>query len=197
LEGALAAAERYFDHESAASRYQSRAVLAARVRALLSRGQAEDALVDAERALAVLREAGHDAQVAAHVLTTTSRCFRAAGRVEEADALLAETPLDDELTHDLPLYLVELGRGDEYLEANAGIPGHLWQAAGRSAASGDFVGASEIYSRIGARFEEAWAALLAAEHGDASRLEAALAYFEEQRATPYVQRCRALLQASA
>ena len=44
---------------------------------------------------------------------------------------------------------------------------------------------------------EAWAALLAAERGDTSRLESALAYFEEQRATPYVQRCRALMQASA
>ena len=57
--------------------------------------------------------------------------------------------------------------------------------------------ASEIYGQIGARFPEAWAALLAAERGDTSRLDAALAYFEEQRATPYVQRCRALLQASA
>jgi hypothetical protein len=44
---------------------------------------------------------------------------------------------------------------------------------------------------------EARAALIAAERGDTSRLDAALAYFEEQRATPYVQRCRALMQASA
>jgi hypothetical protein len=50
---------------------------------------------------------------------------------------------------------------------------------------------------MGARFPEAWAALLAAERGDPSRLDAALAYFEEQQATPYVQRCRALMQASA
>ena len=63
--------------------------------------------------------------------------------------------------------------------------------------TGDLVGASTIYGRIGARFCEAWAGLLAAERGDTSRLDAALAYFEEQRATPYVQRCRALLQASA
>jgi hypothetical protein len=70
-------------------------------------------------------------------------------------------------------------------------------AAGRASASGDLVGGSEIYGRIGARFPEAWAALLAAERGDTSRLEPALAYFEEQRATPYVERCRALMQASA
>jgi hypothetical protein len=59
------------------------------------------------------------------------------------------------------------------------------------------LGACEIYHSIGARFMEAWAGLLAAEHGDTSRLDTALAYFEEQQATPYVQRCRALLQASA
>jgi hypothetical protein len=59
------------------------------------------------------------------------------------------------------------------------------------------VRAAELYGKIGARFAEAWAALLAAEGGDTSRLESALAYFEEQRATPYVQRCRALMQASA
>ena len=42
-----------------------------------------------------------------------------------------------------------------------------------------------------------WAGLLAAERGDTSRLDTALAYFEEQQATPYIQRCRALMQASA
>jgi hypothetical protein len=69
--------------------------------------------------------------------------------------------------------------------------------AGRAAAAGALARAAEIYGEIGASFPEAWAALVAAERGDASRLDAALAYFEEQRATPYVQRCRALMQASA
>jgi hypothetical protein len=78
-----------------------------------------------------------------------------------------------------------------------GTPGHLWLEAGRSAAAGDLARASEIYGSMGARFAEAWAALLAAERGDTSRLDAALAYFEKQQATPYVQRCRALMQASA
>jgi hypothetical protein len=67
----------------------------------------------------------------------------------------------------------------------------------RRAASDDLIRAAEIYGSMGARFPEAWAGLLAAERGDTSRLDAALAYFEEQRATPYVERCRALLQASA
>jgi hypothetical protein len=78
-----------------------------------------------------------------------------------------------------------------------GSSGHRWREAGRTAAAGNLAGASTMYGQIGARFAEAWAALLAAERGDTSRLEAALAYFEEQQATPYAQRCRALLQASA
>jgi len=97
----------------------------------------------------------------------------------------------------MPLYLVELGREAEYLALVDGHAGHRWQEAGRAAASGELVRASEIYGEMGARFPEAWAALLAAERGDTSRLDAALAYFEEQQATPYAQRCRALMQASA
>ena len=103
----------------------------------------------------------------------------------------------EEDLYDLSLHLVELGRDDQYLAWVEGSTGHAWLEAGRAAASGDLVRASEIYGSIGSRFAEAWAALLAAERGDTSRLDAALAYFEEQRATPYVQRCRALMQASA
>ena len=124
--------------------------------------------------------------------------LRAAGREAEADSALADalvTP--DAIASDLPLHLVELDRGEEYLTLMEGTPGHLWLEAGRAAAAGDLVRASEIYGSMGARFAEAWAGLLAAERGDASRLDAALAYFEEQQASPYVQRCRALMQASA
>ncbi len=198
FEQTLAGASHYLEHESGAKSYQTPPILATRARSLLARGQVDAALADAERALRVFRERGQDAQIAAYVLTIAARCLHAAGRDAEAESVLKdalETP--DELSYDLPLHLVELGRGDDYLVLTDGVPGHLWQAAGRAAASGDLVGASELYRSIGARFGEAWAALLAAERGDTSRLDAALAYFEEQRATPYVQRCRALLQASA
>src|SRR5262249_9756808 len=99
--------------------------------------------------------------------------------------------------YELPLHMIELDRGDEYVARTAGRPELAWLEAARAAASGELVRASEIYGSIGARFPEAWTGLLAAERGDASRLDPALAYFEEQQATPYVQRCRALLQASA
>jgi class 3 adenylate cyclase len=194
----VARASRYLELESGAKRYQTPPVLATRARALLALGQAEAALADAEQALHVFRQRGMDAQTAAYILTAASRCLRAAGREAEADSVLADalvTP--DEIASDLVLHLVELERGEEYLTLMEGMPGHLWLEAGRAAAAGDLVRASEIYSSIGARLPEAWAGLLAAERGDTSRLDAALAYFEEQGATPYAQRCRALMQASA
>jgi class 3 adenylate cyclase/tetratricopeptide (TPR) repeat protein len=195
LEGALAAAAHFLARDDAATSYQTRPVQATRARVLLERGQVDEALADAEQALAGFRESGFDAQVASEILTVASNCIRAAGRHEEADSLLAEAlSVRERVIYDLPLYLVELGRGHDYL---ALTDGYAWGEAGDAAAAGDLLRASEIYGLIGARFVEAWAALLAAERGDTSRLDAALAYFEEQRATPYVQRCRALLQASA
>ena len=198
LEETVARASHYLEHESGAKRYQTPPVLATRARALLARGQVDAALADAERALQEFRERGADAQIAEYVLTAASRCLRAAGREAEADSALADalvTP--DEIASDLPLHLVELDRGEEYLTLMEGMRGHLWLEAGRAAAAGDLARASEVYSSMGARFPEAWAGLLAAERGDTSRLDAALTYVEEQQATPYVQRCRALMQASA
>jgi hypothetical protein len=158
----------------------------------------DEALADAEQALAGFREAGFDSQIATEILTVAARCMSAAGRAEEANALIAELlSVPYRSVYDLPLFLLELGRGAEYLALTDTYASFGWGEAGRAAAGGDLLRASEIWGSIGARFPEAWAALLAAERGDASGLDAALAYFEEQRATPYVQRCRALMQASA
>ncbi len=199
LERVISLASTFLERDPRLAGYQRRPVLATRATALLWQGRLEEALADAEKAVAGRREAGRDAQTDDIVLLTGAQCARAAGRDSEADELLAEVLVGhhDELVFDLPLHLLELGRADEFLALTEGQPGHLWLEAGRAAASGELVRASEIYGRIGARFPEAWAALLAAERGDTSRLDAALAYFEEQHATPYIQRCRALMQASA
>ena len=143
-------------------------------------------------------ESSIDAQTEAWLLSVGARCLRAAGRAEEAGELLqgALGAAYDPLVYDLALELAELDRGDEFL-ARMGDHAGLYHEAHRAAASGELIRASEIYGTIGARFPEAWAALLAAERGDTSRLEPALAYFEEQLATPYAQRCRSLMQASA
>jgi len=199
LDAVLAWADEVLARDPSEVGYQLRPMLATRAWTLLARGRRDEAVADAETALAGLREAGTDAQVGPFVLTIAAIVFRASGREPEADELFAEvlSGVLDESIFVLPLQLVELGRGHEYLTLTDGNRGHLWQEAGRAAASGELVRAGEIYGRMGARFAAAWAALLAAERGDTSHLEPALAYFEEQQATPYVQRCRALMQASA
>jgi class 3 adenylate cyclase len=199
LEGTIGAANRFLAQPYAKGSYQRLPVLVSRARVFLARGQITEAVADVEEAMAGTRGSSTDAQTQAWVLNICARCLRAAGRAEEAEELLqgALAATYDALVWDLALELVELGRGDEFLARMDDHVGHLWHEAHRAAASGELTRASEVYGAIGARFPEAWAALLAAERGDTSRLEAALAYFEEQRATPFIQRCRALLQASA
>ncbi len=198
VEGVLAAADEVLARDRRWVGYQWRPMLATRAWALLARGRLDEAAADAERALEGAREEA-DAQTAPYIFIAGSRAFRSIGREAAADELLGELlamPVD-EMVYDLPLLLVELGRAGDYLALTEGKPGHAWQEAGRAAAAGELVRASTMYGAFGARFAEAWAGLLAAERGDTSQLDAALAYFEEQRATPYVQRCRALMQASA
>ncbi|HJQ51554.1 MAG TPA: AAA family ATPase [Gaiellaceae bacterium] len=202
LDGVLEGAATYLSHPDAEDRYTAPSILAARARALLARGEVGPALDDAERALGLLRARGHDAQMSGGVLAAGARCARAAGRDEEANALLEQCLewsrlASEDSFYDLPLHLVELARGDEYLALVETREGYLWQQAARAAVTGDLGAAAELYGRIGAAFVEAWAGLLAAEREDTSRLDSALVYFEAQRATPYAERCRALLQASA
>ena len=199
LAGTLTAANRFLAQPFAADSYQRRPVLACRARVFLARGQVAEAVGDAEEVFADGGESNADAQTQAWLSTACSRSLRAIGRGEDAEELLqaALGAAYDPLVYDLALELVELGRGAEFLARKGDRPVHLWDQAHWAAAAGELTRASEIYGTIGSRFAEAWAALLTAERGDTSRLDAALAYFEEQHATPYVQRCRALLQASA
>jgi class 3 adenylate cyclase len=199
FEGTLAAANRFLAQPYAAESYQRRPVLVCRARVFVARGQVAEAVADADEALKSVQETSADAQTEAWIFSACSRCLRAAGRVAEAEELLrgALEATYDPLVYDLALEFVDLGRGAEFLARRGEHAGHLWDQAHRAAAAGELTRAAEIYGAIGARFPEAWAALLAAERGDTSRLDAALAYFEEQHATPYAQRCRALLQASA
>ena len=103
--------------------------------------------------------------------------------------------------HPLPLLLVEQGRGSDFVAACEPVS-HTspWRTAGVMAAQGDLVAAADAYERIGSKFAEAWARLLAAEAGcpDADvQLGRAQAYFERTGATPYLRRCEALIAASA
>jgi class 3 adenylate cyclase/tetratricopeptide (TPR) repeat protein len=183
--------------------YQQGPALGVRSRARAAQGLIDDALADAARSLELARSIG-DPQQLAPSICGWAFALAAAGRRDEANAALDEVLADEtalEHAHwlcDLPLLLVELGRADDYLTLER-TPGSSseWRVAGSAAATGDLVGAAEAYGRIGARFNEAWARLLAAERGETAHLAAAHAYFVEQDARPYVRRCEALLSASA
>jgi class 3 adenylate cyclase len=199
LAAVISGASAFLAAEHEAMAYQVRPLLATRARALLHCGRVEEAVRDVELALAGHEEGALDRQVLGYVLGAAAQCFRAAGRVEEADELLVSllgAPADEEVPQ-LALHLLELGRGHEYLAWMAEADETPWVSAHRAAASGDLLGAADAYGRIGSRLDEAWATLLAAERGDTTRLDAALAYFEEQRATPFATRARALMAASA
>jgi class 3 adenylate cyclase len=175
----------------------------------LGRGDVDGALVDSERGLALARGA-KDAQAVGPALLSRARVLVGAARQQEADGPLVELLRDHDLVdawqHQLPLLLVELGRGREYLAALGDEhPTTPWLEAGRAAASGDFQRAAAGYEEIGARAAEAQARLLAAEAliTEGRRAEAdaelarALAYFRSVRATAYTDRGEALLAASA
>ncbi len=103
----------------------------------------------------------------------------------------------DHAVYDLPFYLVERGRAGEYLAIAQRRPGFAWREAALALVSSDSVAAAEIYKEMGAAFPEAWARLLAAEAGHTEQLSPALEYFTRVRAISYIERCDALLKASA
>jgi tetratricopeptide (TPR) repeat protein len=175
--------------------------LRAWVRAL--RGQIDEALPESEKGLERSRRLA-DAQQLAPMLLLRAYVLLSAGKPGEANALLDEClAIEHLLTRStnidqLPLVLAELGRAADYANALATIPvTGAWIDAGLAVAAGDLARAAELYGTIGARFDQNWARLLAAERGDASGLDAARAYFAEQGTTPFLRRCQALLPASA
>jgi class 3 adenylate cyclase/tetratricopeptide (TPR) repeat protein len=180
-----------------------------RAEILLGRGDVQGALADSERALALAR-AAKDAQQVGPALMHRARVLAAAGRLPEADILLAELLRDHDLTdhwlHDVGSILWELGRGAEYLAAlTEGRPGTPWAEAAHAAAAGELGQAASIYAEIGARAAEAQSHLLHAEallargrRAEAeSELALALGYFNSVGATAYARRSEALLAATA
>ena len=164
-------------------------------------GRFDDALPESEAALEHAREIG-DPQRLGPCLLLRAFLLAAAGRGTEADPLLDEIFADQRLpgmgdVGDGALLCVERSRSAEYTATlNRSLMGE-WERAGRAAAAGDFAGAATIYADMGAQLFEAWARLLAAEHGDTGQLEAARAYFAAENAAPFLRRCEAVLTAPA
>jgi class 3 adenylate cyclase/tetratricopeptide (TPR) repeat protein len=174
----------------------------------VGRGELDAAVSEAKQVLELAREV--EGEQVGPSLGVPARVFVAAGHQADADALIAElfrdhrSSLSSHWQRELPLLLAELGRGDEYVTAAAGVPSSPWLQAGIAVAEGRFAEAAASYGRFGARATEAWTRLLAAEalvadgrrHEADEQLQRALAYFRVVRATPFVRRGERLLAAT-
>ena len=173
---------------------------------LVAAGQNDQALDQSERGLAHGREVA-DAQSLCSAILVRAFALTSAGREKESAQLLDELLASATMMRFfhwialLPLLLVEAGRGSDFVAACDPVPfTSPWRTAAVAAAQGDLVAAADEYERIGSKFVEAWARLLAAEAGCPAsdvQLAQAQAYFERIGAVPYLRRCQALLAASA
>jgi tetratricopeptide (TPR) repeat protein len=140
----------------------------------LAGGDGAPALADADRALALAREAG-DPQNLYPALALRARTLAAAGRYDEAAAcadellgLMREQPsLPSFWILDLAIALVATGRGAELPDAVAGAPSTRWLEAASAYVAGDAAAAADLCVAIGAAPEERYFRAAAAAGGDA------------------------------
>ena len=186
-----------------------------RARIRLGRGDRRGAVADFERTIERAR-LGKDPQLMWPVLSLGARVFadtdpqKANGFVNEVlaewKALAYSMPVASDWLGDLAIALDALGRADELVEGAAAAKSATpWLEAAQAFASGKFVGAADVYERIGALPDEAYARLRAARalvdqgrRGEADlQLERSLAFSRRAGATAYVREGEALLAASA
>jgi predicted ATPase/class 3 adenylate cyclase len=198
--GSLAAAEHLLATSTGSDHVQNAAHM---MRAWVSaaQGRFDEALPESEAALARAREV-EDPQHLGPCLLSRVFVLAASGRGRETDPLVDELLSVPELTSpvalgDGALLFAELGREADYRALVDQAHTGEWKRAAIAIVSGDFGEAAAVYAAMGTRFFEAWARLLAAEHGETGQLEAARAYFAAEHALPFLQRCEALLSASA
>jgi DNA-binding SARP family transcriptional activator/class 3 adenylate cyclase len=192
------------DAASGAPHYKECHCRILRGRIQLTRGELAEAVEDGERALELGRDSG-DPQNLDPALAFGARVLLGANRPAEAaklvDELLAGLPgrlLNPDVGVDLAVDLVELGRPVEVLDE---APQSPWLEAARAFVAGDPRRAAEIYARIGARPDEAYARLAAAKQllGDGRladgriELDRALGFYREVGATAHLAEARELL----
>ncbi|MGH2712085.1 MAG: AAA family ATPase [Actinomycetota bacterium] len=206
---ALRLADEYFAEIEAGSAYYLESV-ARMVRASirLSRGQVEGALSDAERGLAVGRDA-KDPQSFYPALAEYALIQALAGRPAEADAAIEELRRTPNLGKSwlqvglwmLPatLALLEMGRISEALSFPVEGPTMPWREAAFAIGSGDLSRGADILHEIGSLSDEAYVRLVAAEQAVAAGndpgedLDKALSFYRDANAPEYVRRAEALL----
>ena len=201
----LSTAERY-EQEAAAGdpHYLLHSLYAFRSLIRLACGESEEALADAARALEVGREA-RDPQALQPGLSCSIYISVVLGRHDEARECLDELLADRALTRyayepELPWAALQLGRGDELLEAIEANPESRWKTASLAAFRGDPLEAADLYGEGGFLPAEAlvrrWTAerLLAEGKGAEAeeQLDLALAFWRSVGATRYVAEAEAL-----
>jgi class 3 adenylate cyclase/tetratricopeptide (TPR) repeat protein len=183
----------------------------------LARGRSSDAVAHAAAELETARhDRAGDLETLASVLGLCARLLIAAGRRAEAETVADE--LVEVLTSSrgelgslgegwllIAFPLEELGRGADMLAAiERAFPSPFTEFA-RYCAEGDLLGAAEVCARIGARPDEAYARLRAAEklvtagrRAEADeQLQKSLAFWRSVRATFYIREAETLLAESA
>ena len=147
-----------------------------RSRIRLGRGDLAGALEDTDRAVEAGREAG-DPQALLPCLAERARALLAAGRGEEAEAVVSEILQRNAAEPSLDwawwilqasIVLTARGRGDDLLALGGESLPSDWVRAARLWASDDFVGAADLLREMGAAPDEAYARMK-----DAERLIAA------------------------
>jgi tetratricopeptide (TPR) repeat protein len=179
----------------------------------LARGELQEALADANKALQFARTA-KDPQLLLPTLAFAARALSASKderrRDELATELLALPSARSHLTDglvDIAVVLTDLGRGGELheLAASSEQEPTRWLQAALAFVSKDFIRAADLYAEIGTLPDEAYARLRGAAQfvGEERRQEAdaelqkAVAFWRSVGATAYVQEGEALLAKSA
>jgi class 3 adenylate cyclase/tetratricopeptide (TPR) repeat protein len=185
-----------------------------RAKIAIARGETEGAARESARALEAARRV-KDPQVLFPELAWAANAFLTIGRSEEAGALIDELlalwvagglKFGPEWVVDLAEVMLELGRGDEFLDVTARVEtSGRWLEVARAYVDGDLGRAADLFAGIGALPDEARARVRLAEllAAEGRRREAdeqlgrALAFFRRVGATAYVREAEALLRASA
>ena len=184
-----------------------------RSRIRTGRGDLTGALKDADRAIEVGREAG-DPQALLPSLAARARILLAAGREEEAEAVVAEImdlnaaePSLDWAWWILPasIVLTARGRGDDLLAVGGERLPSDWVRAARLWASDDLAGAADLLGAMGAVPDEAYARMRLADRLIAAgrrpeaepALSRALELFRMMGATAWISEAERLLAPSA
>ena len=162
----------------------------------LARDHLEGALVDGAQAVETAREFPIWGYLELAVVAN-ARLLVAAGESGEADALVTEV-LDLNMSDvafacpDLAVALGELGRGED-LPRVATKP-YIWFEAAKAYVAADYVGAADLYARIGSLPDEADARLRS---GIDLEVRRALEFYRSVGATRYIREGESLLAASA